>query len=242
MAAPTIRSDGAYDHAVGEAVDAANRGGLHGLELNADGAANDLMFGPDEHVVDIGDDVGRHGEADALRAHGLGIDSGVHADDLAGHVDERAAGVAGVDGGIGLDEALELRLRDAVGAGFIDAAVFGGDDAGGDRLRQRERAADGENPVANLSAVGVAELDGGKRLLGVDLDDGDIGVLIDPDYGGWTAWIAGVIGIAGELDVDLVGLIDDVIVGDDVAAGIDDEAGAEGAAFSAAMSLSSPPP
>ena len=35
------------------------------------------------------------------------------------------------------------------------------------------------------------------------------------------------VGIGGELDVDLVGLVDDVIVGDDVALGIDDEAGAE---------------
>ncbi len=66
------------------------------------------MFGSDEHVVDVGDDVGGHGEADALRAHGLGVDGGVHADDLAGHIDERAAGVAGVDGGVGLDEVLEL--------------------------------------------------------------------------------------------------------------------------------------
>ena len=33
---------------------------------------------------------------------------------------------------------------------------------------------------------------------------------------------------AGELDEDVVGLIDDVVVGDDVAARIDDEAGAEG--------------
>ena len=63
------------------------------------------MLRADEHVVDVGDDVGGHGEADALRAHGLGVDGGVHADDLAGHVDERAAGVAGVDGGVGLDEA-----------------------------------------------------------------------------------------------------------------------------------------
>ena len=35
------------------------------------------------------------------------------------------------------------------------------------------------------------------------------------------------VGIGGELDVDLVGFVDDVIVGDDVALGIDDKAGAE---------------
>ncbi len=40
-------------------------------------------------------------------------------------------------------------------------------------------------------------------------------------------------GVGGELDVDLVGFVDDVIVGDDVAARVDDEAGAEGAALGA---------
>ncbi len=123
------------------------------------------MLGPDEVVVDADDGIGRHGEADALRAHGLGIDGGVHADDLASHVDERAAGVAGIDGGIGLDEALEL-VGDAVGAGFIDLAVLGGDDAGRDGLVEAEGAADSEYPVANLGAVRVAELDGGERRLG----------------------------------------------------------------------------
>ena len=39
--------------------------------------------------------------------------------------------------------------------------------------------------------------------------------------------IGGIIRIGRELDKNLVGLVDDVIVGDDVAAGIDDEAGAE---------------
>ncbi len=124
------------------------------------------MLRPDEHVVDVGDDVGRHGEADALRAHGLGVDGGVHADDLAGHVDERTAGVAGVDGGVGLDEALELVCETPLARGLVDGAVLGGDDAGGDGLRETEGAADGEDPVADLRAVGVAELDGGQGLVG----------------------------------------------------------------------------
>jgi hypothetical protein len=74
-----------------------------------------------------------------------------------------------------------------------------------------------------LCAVGITELDGGKRLFGVDFDDGDIGVLIDSDYSGKTAWVARVVGIAGEPDLIVVGLIDEVVIGDDVAAGIDDE-------------------
>ncbi len=93
------------------------------------------MFGSDEHVVYVRDDVGGHGEADTLRTHGLGVDGSVHADDLAGHIDERTTGVAGVNGGIGLDKALELRLGDAVGACLLDTAVLGGDDACGYCLR-----------------------------------------------------------------------------------------------------------
>jgi len=39
-----------------------------------------------------------------------------------------------------------------------------------------------------------------------------------------AAMIGGIVAIGGELDVDLVGLVDHVVVGDDVALGIDDEA------------------
>jgi len=50
---------------------------------------------------------------------------------------------------------------------------------------------------------------------------------------GWTAFFAwrATVRIGGEANEDLVGLIDDVIVGDDVAARVDDEAGAEGFAL-----------
>jgi len=84
-------------------------------------------------------------------------------------------------------------------------------------------------PVADLCAIGVAELDAGE-FLGVDLDDGDVRVLIGTDHCGWTAIVA-TVGVGRELDEYLVGFIDDVIVGDDVAAWVDDEAGAEGAAL-----------
>lgn len=81
------RNDRADDNAVGEAVHAVDGGVDGGLEADADGAADDLMCRPDEIVIDLGDGVGRHGESEADRSHGLGIDGGVHADDLAGHID-----------------------------------------------------------------------------------------------------------------------------------------------------------
>jgi len=86
-----IGGDCADDDSVGEAVHAVDGGVEVGLVADADGATDDLVLRPDEHVVDRGDGVRRHGETDTLRAHGLGVDGGVHADDLTGHIDERAA-------------------------------------------------------------------------------------------------------------------------------------------------------
>ena len=220
-------SDGVdQDAPVGEAVFAADRSGYVTLEADADGAAHDLVLRPDEHVVDVDDDVGGHGKADALRAHRLGVDGGIHADDLAGHVDERTAGVARVDGGVRLDEPLEL-VDSAVGAGLVDGAVLGGDDAGGDGLTEREWTADGEHPIANLGAVGVAHLDGRQARGGIDLDNGDVSFGVDADNVGRAAVVGRIVAVGGELHVDLVGFVDDVVVGDDVAAGVHDEAGAE---------------
>jgi len=60
---------------------------------------------------------------------------------------------------------------------------------------------------------------------------------------GRAAVLGIVLRVGGELDVDLIGLVDDVVVGDDVAAGVDDEAGAQGFAFAAGpeSAPSSPP-
>src|SRR5207248_415613 len=95
-------------------------------------------------------------------------------------------------------------------------------------------AADGEDPVADLGAVGVAELHGRQGLRCVDLDDGDVGLGIGADDLGEMPVVEGVIGVAVELDVDLVGFVDDVIVGNDVTARVDDEARAEGFALGVA--------
>ena len=141
-----------------------------------------LWLGLIEVVVDGDDGVGGHGESDALVAGRLGVDGGVDADDFAVHVEQGTAGVAGVDGGVGLDEVLEL-----AGDTGLDGAVLGGDDAGGDGLREGEGAADGFNPVADLGLIGVAHFDGGQRRIGVDLDDGEVGGLVDADDAGGAA-------------------------------------------------------
>src|SRR5690606_960532 len=57
-----------------------------------------------------------NGETDAVAAAGTGEDRRIDADELAPHVDERPARVAGVDRGIRLDERLEVADAD-LGAG-----------------------------------------------------------------------------------------------------------------------------
>ena len=64
------------------------------------------------------------------------------------HVEERPAGVAAVDRGVGLDEVVVAALQ---------RAVARRDDAGGDREALAERVADGQHPVADLRRVAVAE-------------------------------------------------------------------------------------
>ena len=56
--------------------------------------------------------VRRDRKADADRAARLRVDHRVDADQAAGHVDERAAGIARIDGGVGLDENLAIGFRD----------------------------------------------------------------------------------------------------------------------------------
>ena len=97
-----------------------------------------------EELVDHGaDHVRGHGEADADIAAARRDDGGVDADQLALGVDQRAAGVAGVDGRVGLDEVLVAAARDP-------AAAERADDARGDGLAEAERVADGEHEVADL--------------------------------------------------------------------------------------------
>ena len=105
------------------------------------------------------DDVDRDREADAfVAARGAG-DGRVEANDFAAEVHERPATVAGIDGGIGLNEVLPLEVFVAE---VEIVPAFGADDAASHALAQTERAADGEHEVADLQRVAVAESRGGQ--------------------------------------------------------------------------------
>src|SRR5262249_45337115 len=105
----------------------------------------DLLVG-DEIVRNRFGDVGRNAEADVLR-DGAAHDSRVDADDLAFQVEERASGVALVDGGVCLNEV------DIV-VDIIYGAAYGGDDAEGDCVIVVQRAADGNGEFAGAKFRG----------------------------------------------------------------------------------------
>ena len=91
------------------------------LDRHAQPAAHHLAV-LEQALHDRPGHVGGDGEADALVAAGAREDRGVDADQLAVHVDQRAARVAGVDRRVGLDEVL------VVGDAHVGAAL-GRDDA-----------------------------------------------------------------------------------------------------------------
>src|SRR5271165_4388525 len=205
--------------AAGDAVNAGHGRVGNGVELNPDGAARNFVVGRDQLVVHLRYGVGGHGKANALIAARAGVDGGVDADYLAIHVDQRAARVARVNGGVGLDERLEL-------APGNDVAALGGDDACGYGFLKAEGAADGENPVAHFHGVRIAQLGGRQRLLSVNLDDRQIGFLVHADYGGV---IHHGLGVVHQLHADAISLLHHMVVGNDVTLGVDDDSGTEGA-------------
>ena len=100
-------------------------------------------------------------------------------------------------------------------------ATEGAHDPGGHRVLEPEGIADGNHPLPHAELVRIAELDGNQVRGAVDLDERDIRLRIAADDLGLEL-LAGV-----ELDDDLVGVLDDVVVGENVAGGVDDEPGAE---------------
>ena len=132
-----------------------------------------------------------------------------------GAIDQRAARVAGVDRGVGLDDVAD---REAVGR--LDLALERGDDAGVTRAVEAERVADRDDRVADLHLCGVAERQRVGALGVVDLEQGDVGRGVGTDD------LRLLRRALAELDVHALGALDHVCVGEDVAVVVDQEAGA----------------
>ena len=184
----------------------------HLLDAHAEPAAAGLA--ELAKLIDDGDrGLGRHREADADRAARRRDDRRVDADHLALEIEQRAAGIAAIDGGVGLDVVV-------VRTG-IDVAIARRHDAGGDGAAEAERIADRDHPFAEPQPVGIAERNRGERMLRLHPQqcEVDLGVASE-DFGLEASAVV-------EDDGHLVGVGDDVVVGHHDAGGVDDEARAQ---------------
>ncbi len=235
-----IVDDGAVDaddHVAG--LDAGARGRAGGCDIRHQGAARALeaetVGNLRRHLLQLGAEprpfdrgaaalggghhhahhIGGDGKADALRAAGARIDRGVDADQPAVEVDQRAAGIAGIDGGVGLDEELIIADADLGARQRRDDAVRHG-------LADAERIADRQHHVADLQVVGIGEVEHREFFVdALQAQDGEIAVLVlEHDLGVELA-------LVGQRDLHFAGALDHVVIGDDEARRIDDDAGAE---------------
>jgi len=93
-------------------------------------------------------------------------------------VEERAAGVAGIDGGVGL-----YGFVDVGSVGLLHLADGADDAAGHGSVEDAEGIADGEDLLADLEAGAGAESDG-LEVGSLDLNDGEVVGLVGSDDGG----------------------------------------------------------
>src|SRR5260370_27009591 len=115
-----------------------------GQRLDAEKCAVDAAVG-DEVVGDILCRVDGNGEADASGGAAGGVNRGVDADDFTARIDERPAGIAAVDGRVGLDS-----FVNESGLAGLHGASERADNAGSERGLESERIADGEDFLAHL--------------------------------------------------------------------------------------------
>jgi hypothetical protein len=114
------------------------------------------------------------------------------------------AGIAAIDGGVGLEEVV-------VRAG-IDVALGSGNDADRDAAAEPEGIADRHHPIAHPHLRRIPEGHRLERLLRLDLEQSQVGLgVVAQDLHDLE------LGAVGEIDDDLVGTLDHVIVGDDEA-------------------------
>ena len=162
--------------------------------------------------------VNGNSKANARAGARVALDERVDAHELAVIVDERAAGVARIDGGIGLDHV----GIDGVTAGGAHGrgAIQRRNDTRGDGLLVAERRADRHNPLTHVELGGVTDLDRGE-LGGVgvlELNDGEVARGI----------VSHELSLVGGAVVHgyhvLVVAVDHVVIGENVALGIEHHA------------------
>jgi len=133
----------------------------------------DLAVG-DELVVDADRGGWRAAQNPHPHFHGFRNDSRIDADHLSGHVHQRAARIARIDGGVSLKESLEL-LSDiaAILALIIPAVTL----PAGIQMDSQS-----QEPNRRPEPLRIAELGGGQIMSDIDLDDGKIRLFVRADH------------------------------------------------------------
>jgi hypothetical protein len=103
-------------------------------------------------------------------------DGSVDADELPGDIHQRPTRIAGVDRGVGLDEA--FIILDA-----HPATVRRADDPVRHTLAHPKGMTDGQDHIAHLHVPAVRQRDGGQ-VVGGDLDHRDVGLGIEANHFG----------------------------------------------------------
>src|ERR1035437_7732200 len=187
----------------------------HVLAAYADVTARDLAV-LDEPAGDVFGRVDSDGETDALRGQDNG---GVDANYFAARIDQRPAGIAGVQGGVRLDDIIDQ----PAGVG-PEGTAQGADDSRGDGALEAVGIADSNGNLADAYAPGIPEARR-MKLRRVDPHDRQVRVRIVTDHVGigMTAIRKG--------DLDPVGVMHDMAVGEHKPVGGDDESGAAAGAL-----------
>ena len=187
-------------------------------QIRPNGIRNDTQRGPLD--APVAGEISQHrfgrvdgdGKADAgalLRA--VGGDHGVDADDLAARVEQRTAGVAGVDSRVGLDSVFDQRALRA------SDRADGADDAPRHGAAEAEGIADGVDLLAHRESAGISQRD--RLEVGrVNLQQGQVMHLVSAHHLGLVAALVA----QHHLDA-AIGALDNVEVGEHVAGLVEDE-------------------
>ncbi len=126
---------------------------------------------PGVRVVALGDQLGHYsvhgvggdGEADPRRGPRGADDLSVYPDDPPLQVQQRPAGVAGVDGRVGLD-----RLADEAAVGALDDPAQGTDDPHRQCTFQPKGVTEGDDELPHPQLIRVPQGDGDRQVLRLD--------------------------------------------------------------------------
>ena len=131
------------------------------------------------------------------------------------NVEKRAAGVAGVDRRVRLDQTVEDLILGS------DRSADGAHDTGGHGVGEAERVADCDHGLSDHEVVGTSHFDRGQGAVGLQLQHGQIGVGVGADQLGVE------LAFVRQCDGDFGGAQHDVLVGEDIAVFSNEDAGAQ---------------